>query len=225
MWFWMQVFCWIKFVAVPGWFSDAEDTLLMMFCSQSSSERSKTLNPVSSGSKQFVNNAFALGIASSGPKVTHFWIGNWFSLKWNGWNLIHNWTKTDWKNWNWIQLKQCAFEFPAPGDNYELDRQTVRWRGTLSQSKMHFLHSLTISWMVAEFKDGFSRVSPEEADVLWFFVASAGVEWPNGHSPILLTHGHDGAVSLGWAPRQRHHRGGVVQLDSRKVWSLNQRWQ
>ena len=42
--------------------------------------------------------------------------------------------------------------------------------------KMYFLHSLTISWMVAEFKDGSSRVSPEKANVLWFFVASAGVE-------------------------------------------------
>ena len=39
----------------------------MTFCSQSSSERSKTLNPVSSSSKQFENNAFALGMASSGP--------------------------------------------------------------------------------------------------------------------------------------------------------------
>ena len=76
---------------------------------------------IASSSKQFVNNASALGMASSGPKLTQFKIKEW--------NLIHNWTKTDWKNWNWIQLKQCAFEFPAPGDNYELDRQT---RGTLS---------------------------------------------------------------------------------------------
>ena len=37
--------------------------------------------------------------------------------------MINNWIKTYWKNGNWIKFKQYAFEFPAPGDYYELDRR------------------------------------------------------------------------------------------------------
>ena len=70
-WFWMQTFCWIKFVAVPGGFSRCRGhTSGWLFTLNPVQETSKTLHPVSLSSKQFVNNAFALGIASSGPKLT-----------------------------------------------------------------------------------------------------------------------------------------------------------